>query len=866
MDRAYLAAINTDGTLAAWNPGANNTVLTLAVSGTTIYAGGHFTQLCTDAAGTCTNPGLPVARNYLAAINSNGTLAATLGEMIDAPDSSVFALAIGADGAPYVGGAFTRWGAQTGGGAALAAAGGAVDRSFPQVVGEVYATAPDGVGGWYIGGGFSAVGGVPRSNLAHITSSGEVDPNWNPGANERVQALVVSGSTVYASGYFRQLCTDAAGTCTDPGTPVDRAFLAAINTDGTLAAWNPGADNAVMALAVSGSTVYAGGYFTMAGGGSFGDTTRISLAAFDASGNLTTWNPGTNGYVNALAVSGSTVYVGGAFTQLCTDAAGSCSSPGTPVDRAYLAAINTDGTLAAWNPGANQFVSALAVSGSTVYAGGAFTALCTDPAGTCTNPGTPVDRAYLAEINSDGTLADWNPGANNLVTTLGVFGSTVYAGGYFSMAGGGSYGDTTRNHLAAFDASGNLTAWNPGANGAVNALAVSGSTVYAGGQFTIAGLVPRAFLAAINTDGTLAAWNPGATGQVNALAVSGSTVYAGGAFSQLCTDPAGTCSSPGTGVDRYFLAAINSDGTLADWNPGANSQVNALAVSGSTVYAGGAFTMAGGGSFGDTTRNYLAAFDASGALTTWNPNANNQVRTLAANNSKLIAGGSFTQIGGTANGVTTAQYLALLPLSSLPNAPTNVQVTRGNTSGIATWTAPTDTGGSPITGYVLEIAPGPNYDSWSTATTSGNCLTLTCTVTGLTNGARYQVRVRGVNANGPGATSLASQWFQPQAPTANPAVPTGLSATPGNTTLSVTWNPVVDFGAGATTITQYMAYVFTGTTLLKTCRVTGAPAPTACQVTGLANGSSYTIKVRAWNNIGKFSDLSAAAGPYTPIP
>src|SRR2546427_12849804 len=69
-----------------------------------------------------------------------------------------------------------------------------------------------------------------------------------------------------------------------------------------------------------------------------------------------------------------------------------------------------------------------------------------------------------------------------------------------------------------------------------------------------------------------------------------------------------------------------------------------MAVSGSTVYAGGVFAYIGG-----QARNRIAALDAtSGAATAWNPNANNVVYTLAVSGSTVYAGGGFTGIGGPA--------------------------------------------------------------------------------------------------------------------------------------------------------------------------------------------------------------------------
>jgi len=72
----------------------------------------------------------------------------------------------------YIGGGFTRVGPATGGGVPLDISSGELVRPFPKVAGVVFATAADGSGGWYIGGSFTAVGGLPRSHLAHILADG----------------------------------------------------------------------------------------------------------------------------------------------------------------------------------------------------------------------------------------------------------------------------------------------------------------------------------------------------------------------------------------------------------------------------------------------------------------------------------------------------------------------------------------------------------------------------------------------------------------------------------------------------------------------------------------------------------------------
>jgi hypothetical protein len=511
----------------------------------------------------------------------------------------------------YIGGGFTLVGPSTGGGAALSMASGGPLNPLPRVHGSVSAVVPDGSGGWYIGGTFTAVGGLPRSNLAHILGDGTVAA-WNPNANNLIDALALSGSTVYAGGTFTSIGGQA------------RNCIAALDaTTGAATAWNPNAaggyTTAVYALAVGGGTVYAGGTFTSIGG-----QARNCIAALDATtGAATAWDPNASSYVYALTVSGGTVYAGGGFLSIGGQT------------RYMIAALDaTTGDATAWNSYPNSTVYALAVSGGTVYVGGLFDRISDTPGL------VGQARKHIAALDATtGELTAWDPSANGLVYSLAASGGTVYAGGTFTSIGG-----QARKRIAALDATtGAATAWDPNANNTVYALAVSEGTVYAGGTFTSVGGRARKYIAALDaTTGAATAWDPNASNYVCALAVSGGTVYAGGAFLSIGGQP------------RICIAALDATtGAATAWDPNANNTVYALAVSGSKVYAGGTFTSIGG-----QARNCIAALDATtSAATTWDPNAaggTTTVNALAVSGDTVYGGGSFSSIGGQARNCIAA--------------------------------------------------------------------------------------------------------------------------------------------------------------------------------------------------------------------
>jgi len=256
----------------------------------------------------------------------------------------------------------------------------------------------------YVGGDFSAVGGAARSRVAALSPSSGAAFGWNPYVNDQVKSITTSnsGSTVYAGGDF------------DSAEGAGRHHLAAFNaTSGNLTSLKPTISNGTgnfatvlsMDVSADGNTLYFSGDFALVNGSSRRNAAAVSsgigtlrawspastagIAAeltVSASGNTVfvggratggyvqaygpnaggapVWNVGTDGDVEALAVSSSILYVGGHFTSVGGGA------------RGHLAALRTSGgSVHPWNPGANGVFGAFgaAITSSRVAFGGEFT-------------------------------------------------------------------------------------------------------------------------------------------------------------------------------------------------------------------------------------------------------------------------------------------------------------------------------------------------------------------------------------------------------------------------------------------------------------------------------------------------------------
>jgi fibronectin type 3 domain-containing protein len=187
--------------------------------------------------------------------------------------------------------------------------------------------------------------------------------------------------------------------------------------------------------------------------------------------------------------------------------------------------------------------------------------------------------------------------------------------------------------------------------------------------------------------------------------------------------------------------------------------------------------------------------------------------------------------------------------ATTPGAPTSIGIAPSNGTLSVTWNAPSD-GGSEITGYTVTVDNG--IDTPSTCTTGGT--TTTCEITGLTNGSAYSVSVSATN--GVGTTSSAGSVTA--TPATTPEAPTSLNVTVGNTSLIVTW-AAPNFNGGAS-ISSYTVTADNGVDTPTVCTVTDGS--NACTLTGLTNGSDYSVTVTATNAQGE----GAATDAVTATP
>src|SRR5688572_29650461 len=622
-------------------------VRTMVISGGNLFVGGHFTNAA----------GIPEA-DYIA--RWDGSAWSALGGAGNGVlNSGVSSLALSGVNL-YVGGYFTDAAGIAQGdyvavwnGASWSALGGAANGALGNTV---YALAVSG-DSVYVGGAFLNAAGIAEAdNVARWNGAAwsALGGSGNGAVSSHVFALAVSGSVVYVGGSFQNTAGIAQADYIAAWNGASWSALGG-GTNGALG-------NVVYALGLSGSTLFAGGFFVNAAGIAQADyVARWSGTAWSALGGGT--NGALSGGVQALAIAGSNVYVGGVFT----DAAGIAQAD-------HVARWNGSAWSAlggAGNGAIGDEVQALAAAGSAIYVGGFFT-----------NSAGIAEGDYLALAIVPGPWAavggTGNGALNGSAYALAIIGSDLYVGGGFTNAAGIATADyVARWNGSSWSALGSNVAGTDGALSLdVYALAVSGTQLYVGGEFlNAAGIATADYVARWNGSAwsglgsNVAGTNGALSGLVSGLAISGSDLYVVGFF----VDAAGIAA--GDYVARWSGTAWSALGSNGAGNGPLNQSVHAVAVAGNDLYVGGAFLDAANIAAADKIARWNGnAWSALGTNAAGTDGAlTSGVIAIAVSGGHVYAAGSFTN----AAGIPTADFVARWSGTSWSALGSNVGGTNG---------------------------------------------------------------------------------------------------------------------------------------------------------------------------------------------
>jgi hypothetical protein len=630
--------------------------------------------------------------------------------------STVNALALDS-GRLYIGGTFSKInGLALSGGLAGVNAANPVVNWNPLLVGTV--NAMQVVGGLiYVGGSFSSVGSSNVQNVAAISTSTALANSFNPSTvDQPVLTLFVTATNIYVGGQFTTIGTKSKNR------------LAALDLNiGVANTWNPNPNGIVRALFITSSNAFVGGDFT-----TIAVTSRNGFASIGLTGtgtaqplNLLLQGPTTVNLVRSILLQGNSLYVGGQFTNalaaphflvvgmdvttgltvptpLGTDfngaagvayganalasangnvlVAGDFQSLGG-VPRQCAAALSvTTGAILPWTPGFDGPVMSMAFGTNRIYVGGSFTNYFNTTNQALTSKvglglgavdpvsGNPISFAFLG-TNTVGTIS---------INSLAVSSNAVYAGGNFTTVAG-----SPRRFLAALDpAAGSLiTGFNAnlgGGSAGVNALVLSGTNLYVGGDFTTVNALSVPRLAALSpATGASLGWVPTPNQAVTVLTASSTTLYVGGLFTSINLNGSGAITL------NYFAAFSLADNSLVpiDAAMPSGSAVNGIGATATAIYVGGTFTAIGGNfiqNLGD-----LSPVDASNFG--WNPSPDVGPSTFALTPGYAFVGGSFRFLGQSptnqVNGFFAA-YNRAPQISIKKSTPGNIELdlTTGDTT------------------------------------------------------------------------------------------------------------------------------------------------------------------------------------------
>jgi titin len=260
---------------------------------------------------------------------------------------------------------------------------------------------------------------------------------------------------------------------------------------------------------------------------------------------------------------------------------------------------------------------------------------------------------------------------------------------------------------------------------------------------------------------------------------------------------------------------------------------------------------------GSAITDYMVEFKTVAAAT-WSTFADGTSTATSATVTGLTNGTAYLfrvkAVNAVGASVESAEAGPITP-RTVPGIPTGFVVTPQNSQVALSWAAPTSDGGAPITDYVVQFKT-PAAATWSTFD-DGTSAGTSATVTGLTNGTAYLFRVAAVNVAGTGI-AVESAAVTPRT---TPGSVTNLQATGASGRIDVNWTAPTSNGGAP--ITDYVISVSTSPTSGFAIFKDGVSTATSATITGLTNGTTYYVRVRARNAAGNSAIVQA--GPVVPF-
>jgi Domain of unknown function (DUF5122) beta-propeller len=359
-----------------------------------------------------------------------------------------------------------------------------------------------------------AHGAVVSTNPVNYTPNFEDDAVV---ANAAVHAIAQVGDTIFAGGSFRKV-TNSSRTVTH--TRFNFAAFSA--STGAMNPMAPEFNGIVWALQASGSSIYVGGSFTQVNGVARRGLVKLNAAtgAVDPSFNpVIKW-----GNITEIRLVGGRLIVGGTFPKKLA-----ALDPATGADTGYIN-LGLSGSVASNAGATNVYRFAVNPAGNRLVAIGNFTTVA----------GQPRRQAFMVRLESTATLSLWHPPALDrqcTSTKLPVYLKDVDFspdGSYFVFASSGfvpqsgDIGTTVCDAVARFETANESNTVTPTwlnytGGDTLHSVAATGAAVYAQGHqrwmdnpfgrdSAGQGAVARSGIAALDpVTGKALSWNPGKT-------------------------------------------------------------------------------------------------------------------------------------------------------------------------------------------------------------------------------------------------------------------------------------------------------------------------------------------------------------------